>query len=660
MDVFNAQFVFNRGRSFDRLDLMNEPEVPVETLQQRLRERLPAGIEVTRPAARGQGIENAVSAMRLGMTLASLIALLVGVFIIFNTCSISVNQRWKEIGILRALGVERANVQRMFLGEALVMGLLGSALGIAAGFFLAIGAAAVMSQIAASIYSFVSTPQPPAFRWDYALTSFAIGAAASLIAAWLPARAASQLNPVLALHNIETRQREAVLGRARMIAGMVMVLGGLALVRFAPARVGLMWQFAYSVMMTLGLVVLLPKLSAWTARALRPLMDRLFGSEGVLAVDAMVQAPRRTSATVGALMIGLMFVFSTGAYVQSYQRVVQRWMDRMINSDLFITTSELARSRTYHFSEELSLKVAALPGVKRIENVRFTFVPYGGDTAALIAVEMDGWFARVRDLIEDGDEARARELAPAGEGVLVARNFVNRYGRGVGDRLKLETPTGEFERPILGVVEDYSSEKGVILMDRELYQRYWRDAAVDIVDVNLNPGVDRAAFKRELQQAIQGEHRAFIYTNEEYKRWVTDLIDGFFVLNYMQMAVAILIATLGIVNTLIISVSERRRELGVIRAVGGLRGQIRKLILLEAVAIALIGVATGALAGGLNTYFLVRTAAIMIGGYTIPFHFPALLILLALPLVLVIALAAAWWPARRAVNLRVVEAIGYE
>ncbi|MBO0726797.1 MAG: ABC transporter permease, partial [Blastocatellia bacterium] len=211
MDVFNAQLVFGRGKNFDRIDLMNEPGTTVEELQRRLRERLPAGLEIERPSSRGQGLESAVKGLNIGMTLTSLIALLVGMFIIFNTFSVSVNQRWKEIGVLRAIGVERKNVQRMFLGEAAVMGLLGSALGVALGFGLSVGVEMVMSSIAERLFGLVSTRQAPVFRWDFALLSFALGVAASIIAAWAPARAASQLDPAAALHNIETRQRESVL-----------------------------------------------------------------------------------------------------------------------------------------------------------------------------------------------------------------------------------------------------------------------------------------------------------------------------------------------------------------------------------------------------------------------------------------------------------------
>src|ERR1039458_2417426 len=139
MDIYSAQVVFDRGHNFDRIDLMNSPAVSVGELQGRLHAKLPAGIEVMRPEMKGQALENAVTAMRLGMLITSFIALLVGVYIIFNSFTIAVNQRWKEIGILRAVGVERRNINAMFLGEALAMGVVGSCVGIAAGYYLAGG-----------------------------------------------------------------------------------------------------------------------------------------------------------------------------------------------------------------------------------------------------------------------------------------------------------------------------------------------------------------------------------------------------------------------------------------------------------------------------------------------------------------------------------------
>jgi len=660
MDVYSAQVVFHRGRKFDRIDLMNAAAVPVEVVQQRLRAQLPPGVEVDRPEVRGQALENAVTAMRIGILITSFVALLVGVYIIFNSFTIAVNQRWKEIGILRAVGVEQGNVSRMFLCEAFVMGVIGSLIGIAGGFVLASAANRVMRGMVAAVYGVVSTAAPARLHLDQCAIAFLLGVAASMIGAWYPARGAACLDPALALHNIEARGRESVLGWKRMGAGVLLIAAGSALVLWTPSRLGLPIQFVFASIVLLGLTIVLPKLVLWSARAMRPIMNWMGGSEGALAVDAMIQTPRRSAATVGALMVGLMFVFSTMSYIQSYRQMIDRWMNQVLNADIFVATSAMLRSTSYHFTEDLGRQIAALPGVKRVENVRFTAIPYRGDTAAVIAIEMNGFLERSQNAIEGADARTVHDALTAGEGVLVSRNFALHWGVVVGNRLSLESPTGTLERTIVGFLDDYRSEKGTIFMDRALYKKYWGDDAVDFIDVDLNPGVDQLAMKSEVERLTAGSFHAFVYTNAEFKRWISSLVDQFFTLNYMQLVVAVIIAVLGIVNTLLISVSERRREIGIVRAIGGLRSQIRKLILLEAVAVAVVGVIVGSLAGMLNTVFMSHAVSVALVGYSVPFYFPWRFILLSLPIVMAVSLAAGWWPARNAARMQVIEAIGYE
>ncbi len=168
MDVYAAQVVFGRGHNFDRIDVMNDPSVSVDALQKDLRSRLPAGIQVERPEVRGEGLENASAVLREGMLVTSFIALLVGLFIIFNFFMISVNQRWKEIGILRAVGAERSSISRMFLIEAIFMGAIGSVIGIGAGYFLARASSGVLERATSAVYGMVSTSGPTPFRWDFA------------------------------------------------------------------------------------------------------------------------------------------------------------------------------------------------------------------------------------------------------------------------------------------------------------------------------------------------------------------------------------------------------------------------------------------------------------------------------------------------------------
>lgn len=660
MDIYSAQVVFDRGHNFDRIDLMNAPGTSVNDLQKRLQQRLPAGIEVERPERKGESLENAVTAMRVGMMITSFISLLVGIYIIFNSFTIAVNQRWKEIGILRAVGVERGNINAMFLIEALVMGIVGSAVGLVVGYYVAIGASKAMGSIAASVYGIVSTEVVPRVHWDYALLSFGLGVLASVGGAWMPARAASYLNPILALHNIEVRQKESALGWGRAMLGAIILAASLLLIEFSPSGVGMTFQFSYAALMLIGLTILLPMLVHCAARAVRPLMDRVGGSEGALAVDAMIQAPRRSAATVGALMVGLMFVYSTAAYIQSYKQMVNRWSTELLNSDIVVTSSTLLRSSSYHYSEDLGKKFAALPGVREVENVRFTLVPYRHDTAAIISIEMPGFLRRSINSIHGGDRQSIETLMPQGKGVIVSTNFAVRWGLKVGDNVHLDTPTGPLDLPILGTVEDYRSDKGTIFMDRAVFKHYWNDDAVDFIDVELMKGQDPATVKAEVQQVTNGTEHALVYTKTEFKGWIDTLVDKFFTLNYMQLVVAVFIAVVGIANTLVISVAERHREFGVIRSIGGYRAQIRKMVLLEALSIAIVGVAVGSIAALFNIEFLSRTVSTVLAGYDVPFYYPWLLIIETLPAVVAVSLLAGWIPARHAMQASVIEAIGYE
>jgi putative ABC transport system permease protein len=660
MDIHAAQLAFDRVGGFDRIDIMTTTGADVDVVQQNLRSRLPPALEVVKPDRRGEGLEKAVSAMHLSLVIMSLLAVTVGIFIIFNSMSVSVNQRWKEIGILRSIGVEADRIQKMFLVEAIVLGLVGSALGVALGFVLAEGATRIMSSVSASMYGLVSTPEPLHFRWDFAATSLAIGVACSLLAAWVPARAASHLNPIQALHNIEVQRSEGVLGWSRFGLGLLFIVVGLALTFFSPPGVGLMVHFGYSLMVQFGMILLLPKFVVWGSRVLRPLMGQFFGAEGLMAIDAAVRMPRRTSATVGSLMLGLSFVFSVGAFIHSHKAALNRMVDRCVNADLMIATSDQLRSRTYHFSEEQERRVSSLPGVKSNDGMRVTPVKQGSGDLMVMARDMDVWFSNSPGLLEEGNTQKAHEQSMRGEGFVISQNQSLQSGAGIGDQLVLETPNGPLSRPVVGIVEFYYVEKGTVFMDRKLFKQYWGDSSVDLILLYLQPGIDRSSFKAEINRAMAGEQRAFIYTNEEYKAWSSRLTDQFFTLTYLEMLIAIFVATMGLINMLVVSVSDRQRELGILRALGGLRSQVRKIVLLEAATISLVGFGTGVIAGLFNAYFLVRTAARIIAGFSLRFQFPLSVVLITLPVVLIVALLAAWWTANRAMRLRVVEAIGYE
>jgi putative ABC transport system permease protein len=660
MDIYAAQEIFGRGKRIDRIDVMNEPDVGVDELQRRLAAQLPDGIRVTRPDLRGQSLESSVSSVNFGLTIMSFLAFIICAFLIFNSFNISLQQRWKEIGILRAIGVTRRGVQRMFVAEAAVIGVIGSAVGVGGGYFLAQQAISVVLKVSETMYGFASSPRALEFNYVFAAKAFVVGVIASAIAAWLPARAAGRLDPASALHNIETRKQERIARVPRLGLGLAFLVIGLLLTAFSTPSVGTNIQFFYLLLIQLGMILLIPQIIEYGGKMLRPFMNFAFGAEGLIAVETMARAPHRTASTVGALMVGLAFVFSSGAFIISQKEALNRSLDRSLNCDIQVASSEQLQSSTYHFSQATTNRILALPGIEVADPIRVGSIDYAGDSVSVLAHDMNAYFAVSPDLLDIGDPQTAHAAASRGEGVLVSNNFALRWNLKMGDRVKLDTPGGSLELPIVGMLNYFRSEKGTIFLDASLYRKYWNDTDADYIFINLKPGVDKTAFKQKVFDALGGNQKAFVYTHEEFKKWVSQLIDSFFALMYLQMVVAIFVAALGLANTMIISVDERKRELGIFRAIGGLRMQVVKMVLLEAVAISLIGLAAGAILGIFNAYFLVNTAVRVVAGFTIRLVFPYSLVWLAIPLVVAVAVVSAFWPAIKAARLHVAEAIGYE
>ena len=659
MDIYAAQETFAKVGKLDRIDLMNSADVSIDDAANELRAKLPPGLKVVRPNLRGQALENAVSSMHFGLQIMSFLALSICVFIIFNSFSISLNQRWKEIGVLRAIGTTRGNILGMFLGEAIVLGMIGSLVGILGGVLLARGAIFLVSRVTANVYGVVTSPTAFSVDYAFALQAFGVGVLASLLAAWLPARAATHLRPVLALTNIETRQKEYGLNKIRIAIGVLLVIAGLLLVKYTRPGVGTNIQMFYGLVIQLGMIFLLPMFIRIGAKILRPLMGKFFGIEGVIAVETMAASPRRTVSTVGALMIGLSFVLGNAGFVQSQKAALDNSLDKAVGADFLITSSDQLNLRTYHFSRETVEKLASLPEVAVADALRTTAVEFNGEEVSLIAHDINAYFTISPDLLDVGDPNTARSAAARGEGVLISNNLGMREGIGMGDRIKIESPSGTLDLPVVGMLNYFRSEKGTIFIDRTLFEKNWNDRQSDYIFIDVKAGTDKTAFKQKLENTIAGE-QAFIYTHEEFKAWASGMIDQFFSLMYLQMVIAVLVAAIGLVNTMVISVAERRRELGIFRAIGGLRRQVARMVILEAVCISAIGLVTGVLTGLFTSYFLVNTAAKVVAGFTIDLVFPFWITLLSIPLVLLVATVSAFFPSFNAARVRVAEAIGYE
>jgi putative ABC transport system permease protein len=301
-----------------------------------------------------------------------------------------------------------------------------------------------------------------------------------------------------------------------------------------------------------------------------------------------------------------------------------------------------------------------VPGVRQVDSLRLLNISYRGKNPLLVSIELDQWLRRSKPLLEEG---RVEELIPAmagKNGVLVSSNFARIFHVSKGGVVVLETPAGIQRFQVAGVQVDYTSETGSLFIDRATYKRVWKDDRVDLFHLMVRPGADPAAVKREIQARFAGLRNMFVLTNAEMRSEATRLIDQFLKLQYAQMIIAVLVAVLGIVNSLMVSITERQREIGILRGLGAEGWQVRKAILLEAVCIGLVGTVLGACAGCVLGYYSVASLNAAFVGWVFPYRFPLVWSLLLVPGVVIVSLLAAWIPCRAALKTPIVEALAYE
>ena len=657
MDIYAAQQVFGRGRRFDRIDLKVRDGLAVEAGQSAIRNVLGVGFDVQAPASRGQQLESTLAVYAISMNISSVFALFIGMFIIYNSFAIAVTQRRSEIGILRALGAPRHQIRNLFLIESAVSGLLGSLAGIVLGIVMARTMVGSISNMLEGIYGVAERAEEVSADPRLLGAAIAIGIATSMVAAWLPARSASRVDPVQALQKGKYQVLTAGENRARRLTAGVLMAAALVMLWIGRS----IWFYAGYTLIILSALLLVPTVALWFSRALRPVLKWLRPVEGALAADSLIQAPRRTSGAVAALMLSLGQVIGIGGIGrESYNSIVD-WLDTALNPDLFVAGSQNLSDRTFRFPKTLGDAIGTIPGVEDFQTVRSFRLTVGGTPVMLIAIDAASFERRGHRALVAEDERGMYKLASAGEGLIVSDNFARLQRRRIGDRVDLATPGGLLSLPIAGIITDWSDQQGSVFLDRAVYERYWKDDTVNVVRVYVSKGTDPLAVRNRILEGLAPEYpRMLVFTNAEVRSWVLQLTDQWLQLTYSQVFIAVIVAILGIINTLTVSIIDRKRELGVLRAVGGFRRQIRQTVWMEAVAIGLVGLALGLVFGAANLYFLLQITGRDLSGMYLPYRFPIGIALMLLPTILAAAFFSALWPAESAVRTSLVEALEYE
>jgi putative ABC transport system permease protein len=657
MDIYSAQSMFGRGKKFDRVDIALQDGVTLDRGIALLQRTLSPGFQIEPPSSRGEQFEATSHIYALASNITSVFALFIGMFIIYNTFAIAVTQRRSEIGILRALGATRSQIRTLFLTESAITGLAGTLVGVAFGIVMARAMAGYIGGLLAQVYGVAQRADNISINPWLLAAAIAMGVVTSLVAAVLPARAAAGVDPVKALQKGRYQSLSEGENRARRNLAIACAVASAA--ALVANRYAVIFYAGY-ILAVLTAVLMAPALALWVAKALRPALAWMRPVEGALAADSLIQAPRRTSGTVAALMLSLALVISLGGLASSSYNSIAEWMRIGLNPDLFITTAETITSRTFVFPASLGDGIRAIAGVEEVQPVRSVRVLVKNTPILVISADIGPLSRRARLPAVEGNSEEMYRRAAAGEGVLASENLCRLHGCKLDEMLEIPAPTGVLRMPILGIVRDFSDQQGSLIMDRRVFVRQWNDDAVNIFRIYLTPGADESAVRHAILEKYGSQQRLFVLTNRDLRAYIIKLTDQWFGLTYVQIAVAVLVAVLGIVNALTVSITDRRRELGVLQAVGGLRNQIRHTIWMEAVAIGFIGLVLGLSLGAVQLFYSVEVARRDLIGIDMGYSYPIQMALALLPVILGAAFLAALAPAETAVRGSLVEALEYE
>jgi putative ABC transport system permease protein len=588
-DPATAQQVVGTPGAFDQIDVKAADGVTDSELAERLGAVVPAGTEaVTGQAVADESADTVVEDLQfLNILLGTFagVALFVGSFIIWNTFTMTVTQRSREIALTRAVGATRWQVLRSLLAEAMLLGLIASAIGIALGVLVAQGLTALMDALNFSMPS-TSLEIQPRTIW----VSLLVGIVVTTVAALVPARRATKVLPVEALREATPGTYRPSIMRAAV--GLILVALGVAGILLGLYGDAPFLLFGLGVLgVIVGVIVLTPLVARPLAAAIgRPLHWR--GVSGELAQQNAMRNPRRTAATAAALMIGLALVVSMGVFAASLKASFGDLLDDSTNADLYITTTT---TQAEGFSPEAVKAAAEVDGIETISPNGFGEARFDGQGGSYTAVDP----ATVEDVLNL--ELSAGSAADLGtDGVLVSEDTAESSGWAVGDTVPAEfAATGKADLTIAGI---YGQTGGFVESDYLLSidgqtahaggEQLTSTALILVAD-----DADQATVQADIDAALADHPDAKVVDQQGYEDQVGGFVDSFLALVTVMLLLAVVIALLGIVNTLALSVFERTRELGLLRAVGMTTGQVRAMVRWESAVIALMGAVIGAALG---------------------------------------------------------------
>ncbi len=644
-----------------RIDVVLQPGADREAVRGEIERVLAGRAQVRTPEEQNQAVQNVMAGMQVALQLCGIAALVIGLFLVYNGLSVSVAERQHEIGMLRSIGATRGQIRRLFAGEAALLGLAGSLLGIPLGFGLAYVGLQPMESIVGEIFGGVSGAAVEV-SVELVLAALAAGVLTAVVAALVPAVLAARTRPADAVRRVPYVPS----WRFRFIQVtstlLVLALGVMCITLrdVLPARVGMYGGLALVVVAAL---LATPLLTAVLARAVQPLARRYLGVEARLAADNLVRSPGRTGLVIAALAAGVTLVMATAGIIRSNRIALADWVQQYLASDLFVTSGSpvSASGQVQPMSADVADQIKDVPGVQTALPLRMR-KHYFRDTQILISVleARDFYLADSRRASRVIGLDLYRLMGQQANATIISENFSLLHGIDVGDTITLTSPRGPVRLEVIGKLVDYSWNHGGLAVNRSLYVEHWGDALVDVFDVYLAPGANPKKVQEEILARLGAQHGLFVLTRQELQGHIDGMIDRLYSIAIAQQVVVMLVAALGVVTALLISVLQRRRELGLLRAVGASRKQVIRSVVAEASLMGLIGTVIGLLVGVPLQWYALRVVILEETGYSFPVYVPWAAAAWIAVASLLTARLAGLGPALYAVRQRIPDAIALE
>jgi len=606
---------------------------------------LPSGAELLTNLRTGQAAVN----------LFGFLSLFMGGFIIFNTFRTVIAERRHDIGMLRAVGASRRTIVGLILTEGLLQGGVGTLVGMGLGYLMG---AAILAALAGVAAQFIHLQVgAPVVSPGLVLITMVLGVGVTLLAGLLPAFSASRVTPLEALRPALADVYQRAAGVGAMIGAALIVLAVLALL---VGNVGLV---AVGGLLFLGgLVLIAPALVKPIASAFGALIALAFAREGTtsLAQGNLTRQPSRAAITASATMIGLALLVAVAGVITSITGGFLGLFRKSLGSDFLLIPPSLSLwGGNVGANENLAERLRAVDGVAAVSTIRFAATALDDKPISLLEIDPAS-FPQVAGLdFQAGDGQTAYSELAGSRSLILNRIIAAQTGLKVGDTVTLTTPEGEQTYRVAAVAGDYLNSKtpAAYVSQANLAADFHKTDDI-FIQLNLAPGADRAAVEPKLK-AIVADYPQFRFVSgqafyDENRR----LMEASFSVLYVLFAVFALPSLIAMLNTLAISVIERTREIGMLRAVGATQKQVRRMVLIEALLLAALGTAFGLLAGLYLGYLLM--SALTAGGYPVTYSFPLAGLLAAIAIGLLFGVLAALLPARQAARMEIVKALRYE